>query len=381
MPMQSAAISKTVAGSAAIRREADALDILLQILKTPELASEVSRQPGIWTEIKRLAEVHRFSGLLAHNSSAWIPTTERQWRDQTLMRHHGLHAQRLGALGILGEAFRRENIAIVSLKGPLLAERFYQVPFLRPSNDIDVLVRKKDIGRAARLMIRLGFELEGSYPWKLQQHLVHHLNFGATDFSPRVEMHYDLIAAGRIVEAEGFLNRAIPWHSPTGLEFHVLEMADEAFYSCVHAAKHLFHRLRWLYDTITIARRLTSSERTATKALAIHYGQIGHFVGAVIAAQEFFGEQLELDCAGFRTPRLWNALTSRHVRRMTERVDGTSSTITEKIGCRLDRLRLAGSPWAAARFLAIQADVEIRKRWYRLSHTSDSEAMLRTLPD
>jgi hypothetical protein len=379
--MQAAGSPKPVYATPAAASRQSALDTLLEILKTPELAADAGSRREYWAEIKRLAEIHRFSGLLAHSASAWLPPSERQWRDQTLMRHHRQHAHRLGALRILGEAFHAGGVEVVSLKGPLLAERFYAVPFLRPSNDIDLLIRKNDVGRAARLMRKLGFKLDGSYPWKLQHRLVHHLNFDATEFSPRVEMHYDLRAGGHTFEAAGFIDRAVSWRSPSGVEFPVLRVADEAFYSCVHAAKHMFHRLRWLYDTIVIARGLTASERTETKALAIRHRQAGHFVGAVMAAREFFGEQLNLDCAGFPTPFLWNALALHHTRKMVVRVEGTSSTLVEKIGCRLDRLRLAGSPWSAAQFLAWQLDIEVRKRWYDISHTPDPEALLKTLPD
>jgi hypothetical protein len=85
------------------------------------------------------------------------------------------HAQRLQALGSLVEAFRAEGVTCISLKGPLLAERFYRVPFLRPSKDLDLLIHERDVSSAVRLMQKLGFRLEDGYPWNLQRHINHHL--------------------------------------------------------------------------------------------------------------------------------------------------------------------------------------------------------------
>ncbi len=297
------------------------------------------------------------------------------------MQHHRRHAQRLAALRRLVDAFRNEGLACVSLKGPLLAERFYEVPFLRPANDLDLLIRETDIGATARLMDKLGFALEGSsYPWELQRRLVHHLNYGATPVSPRVEVHYDLRAGRYRFDADGFVDRSVTWVSPSGLESGVLSVADEAFFSCVHAANHAFHRLRWLYDALNIARTLTPDQRSRVRELALGYGQTGHFVAAVLAAREFFGESLELDCAGFTAPWLWCRLEQRHTRKMVERVDGTTSTVAEKLGSRLDLCRMAGSPLEAARLFVWQADLEIRKRWYELRAPADSEMLARTLP-
>lgn len=357
------------------------LDGLLAVLKTPALAADLSLRADLWTEIKRLAEIHRFPGLLAHATSPWLPASERPWRDRTLMTQHRRHAHRLQALRRLVDAFRNEGLPCVSLKGPLLAERFYPHPFLRPSNDLDLLINESDVGRTARLLARLGFDLEGSYPWRLQRRLVHHLNYGATDFSPRLEIHYDLRAGGRKFDSAEFLERSVVWRSPSGLESSVMCAADEAFFSCVHAANHAFHRLRWLYDTVTIARSLTPEERVRVRELAIRHGQTGHFVAASMAAQEFFAESLDLDCAGFAVPWLWCRLAPRHTRRMVERVEGITSTFLEKAGSRLDLCRMAGSPWDAARLFAWQADLEIRKRWYGLRTPVDPEILARTLPD
>ncbi len=357
------------------------LSALLTVLKSPPLSAEFADDTDLWTEVKRLADIHRFAGLLAHQTSQWLPARERAWRDQVLMTHHRRHSQRLAALRRVADAFRSEGIASLSLKGPLLAERYYSLPFLRPANDLDILIEQRDIGPSTRLLAKLGYRLNGTYPWKLHFRVQHDLEFAPTEDLCRVEIHYNLRSANRTLESSKFLERSVPWKSPTGEPIQVLSRADEAFYVCIHAANHAFHRLRWLYDAITIARTLTPEDRSRVREMAIEYRQTGNFVAARLAAREFFDESLELDCAGFPVPRLWSRLEQRHTRNMVERVDGTTATFAEKIGCRLDLFRMAGSPWDAARLFAWQADIELRKLWYDLRHTADPGTLARTLPD
>lgn len=355
------------------------LDLLLAVLKSPFLAAEFAPQAGLWREIKRLAEIHRFSGLLAHSASAWLPASERPWRDGVLMSHHRRHAQRLQALRQLIEAFRTEGVVCVSLKGPLLAERFYPVPFLRPSNDLDLLIHERDVRSAVRLMRKLGFQLEDGYPWSVQRLVNQHLTFAGTEGSLRVEVHYRWEAGGILIDAGDFADRSCTWLSPSGLEASVLSPADEAFYSCVHAANHAFHRLRWLCDVMTIARSLQPNERIQIRELAVRHAQAGAFVAATMAAQEFFGETPALGCDDL--PSLWTRLTPRQTRSMVERVEGNTATLSEKVGYRLDLFRMTESPAHAARLLVSTADREIRKKWYQLRRPLSPEILAQSLPD
>ena len=343
------------------------------------MAAEFAPQAGLWSEIKRLAEIHRFSGLLAHSASAWLPASERPWRDGVLMSHHRRHAQRLQSLRLITEAFRAEGVNCISLKGPLLAERFYAVPFLRPSNDLDLLIPERDVSSVVRLMRKLGFRLEDGYPWNLQRLVNQHLTFARADGSPRVEVHYRWLAGGILIDASEFADRSCNWQSPSGFESSVLSPSDEAFYCCVHAANHAFHRLRWLYDVTTIARSLQPSERIQVRELAMRHGQTGPFVAAAMAAQEFFGESPALGCDDF--PSLWTRLTPRQTRSMVERVEGNTATLGEKVGYRLDLFRMTESPAHAVRLLVSTADREIRRKWYELRRPVNPEVLAQSLPD
>ena len=57
------------------------------------------------------------------------------------------------------DAFAAHGIAVVPLKGPAMAESLYPGPELRPSSDLDLLVRKRDIEGAVSVLAQEGYAL------------------------------------------------------------------------------------------------------------------------------------------------------------------------------------------------------------------------------
>jgi len=344
-------------------RQIAAFDSFLAVLKTPALAADLASQPDFWTEIKRLAEVHRLSGVLAHSTSRWLPASERAWRDRILMMHHRKHQVFLRQLRAILDAFDTAGIACVALKGPLLAERFHAVPFLKTSHDLDLLVRHSDIPAAARLMATLGFRLRGSLPWRVHQRYQHDVQFSGDGEVPLVEVHYALKAGANLIPAGEFVDRAVHWRTPgptpDGSDFQVLSPADEAFYLVIHAAGHAFHRLRWLYDALALAKTLDASEKARVRSLALEMQLTGYFVAADMACREFFGEPLPLDLSGLSRPWLWSPLQTRHLRTMAQR-EVYSFGIHS-----LDVCRMSGSPMRALRLCLQYGRVKVPTMIYR----------------
>jgi hypothetical protein len=338
-----------------------ALDHLLATLKSPSLAAEFASRTDLWAEIKRLAEIHRFSGLLAYSTSVWLPASERPWRDLVLMQHHRRHRHFLDQQRVFIDAFRAKGIPCVSLKGPLLAERIYAAPFLKFSHDLDILVRLADIPAATNLMNSLGFGLLGTFPWWVHRKYAHHLNFEGRSEVRLVEMHYALKAGARLMPGEAFIERAVEWQAADGLECRILSPADEVFYLIVHAAGHAFQRLRWLYDALAATKTLNAADRSGVRALAIKMGLTGYLVAADMGCREFFGEPLPLDLSGFKKPWLWSGLQTRHLRTMTRREDYSFAART------LDVCRMSGSPLSAVRLCLQSAGGKVPTLLYRVT--------------
>jgi hypothetical protein len=340
--------------------DTDAFSALTAILKTPSLAADFSGRLRLWTEIKRLADIHRLTGWLAHATSHWLPAYERSWRDGVLMAHHRRHRQFLNRLGTLMEAFAAERIPCVVLKGPVLAERCYATPFLKFSRDLDLLVRSSDIRAAADAMERLGFVMRGDLPWRLHRKYAHHLTFTGKSEVQTVDVHYALKAGPRLIASDEWMNRAIEWRSPDGWQCQVLSPPDEVLYLVIHAAGHAFHRLRWLSDALALAKTLEEADRTRVRSLAIEMGVTGYFVAADMACREFFGEPLPVDVTGFKKPWLWSSLQPRHVVVMARRGEYS-------FGVRaLDVCRMSGTPLSALDLCLENACGRLATGFYRL---------------
>ena len=65
---------------------------------------------------------------------------------------------------------------------------------------------------------------------------------------------------------------------------------------------------------------------------------------------------------------------------MVERVEGNTRTVGEKLGYRLDLMRMMDSPVQAVGLLASMADCEVRRRWYELRHPVVTDVLTATLP-
>ncbi len=336
-----------------------AFDSFLAALRTPAIAADLANRSEVWTEIKRLAELHRLSGVLAHSTSAWLPAAERAWRDRVLMTHHRRHQLFLRQLQTILGAFEAARISCVVVKGPILAERVHAVPFLKFSHDLDLLVRSADIPEAARVMESLGFRLRGKFPGRLQQRYLHDLEFTGDGEVRFIEVHYALNAGSQLIRAEELLGRAVPWQMAGSFNCLVLSPADECLYLVVHAAIHGFLRLRWLYDALAAAKTMSPEDRAQVRSLALEKGLTGYLIASDMGCQEFFGEPLGLDLTGFSRPWLWSALETRHISSMARREGARVGTHA------LDLCRMSGTPASALRFLLLHHCPEVLATIYR----------------
>ncbi len=231
------------------------LDLLLAVLKSPALSAEFAPQTGLWSEIKRLAEIHRFSGMLAHSASSWLPPSERPWRDGVLMSHHHRHTQRLQALQILIEAFRCEGCRLyltqgASSRGTLL-RRPFSAPFQR-SGSIDLRARcAVGCPRHAETGISAGKRLSVAFaaPRQSTSEFRRHRQFAPSGSSLSLAGRWDFHRLFRVYRSQPQLALAFGLR----IEFPVTRGTRPS----IRASTRLttpFTGLRWLYDVMAIAR-------------------------------------------------------------------------------------------------------------------------------
>jgi hypothetical protein len=228
--------------------------VLVRLLRHPEQAADAGSIEAVFAR----AEVHGLAGVLFDRCREaglrLAPALARSLETKAVARQleHDTH---LAKLEQIDHVLERPTVV---LKGPLLAERFYDNPSSRGATDIDLLVALEHIGPTSRALSTLGYASvdPDKDEWSLREH--HHILLGHPH-SLAIELHFHgyrgfgsvlpsepLIASGRA--ARGFKN------------LRTLAPENELVYLAVHAASHRFGRLAWLYDLSLLLAEMTPSE-------------------------------------------------------------------------------------------------------------------------
>ena len=145
-------------------------------------------------------------------------------------------------LGRLLAEFARAGVDVMPLKGPVLADQLYPTPSLRPSSDLDVLVRALDASAAEHILEALGYTRRPDEEQGADYHTIF------TALGVDVELHRDLGErhASRL-EVGAIWSSATPasWH---GHSIWCMSLSDQLVYLAFHAAKDGLASLRALVD-------------------------------------------------------------------------------------------------------------------------------------
>jgi hypothetical protein len=223
-----------------------------------------------------LAEEHGVIGHLAAclgglKEDALLPEARQLLLDR--QRAQNFTTLRLTAeLFRLLERFASEGIAVLVVKGPVLAVRAYGDPARRGYGDLDLLVRLRDIRRATELMMAAGYQaavpLSAIDAGKIPGQYL----FSKPDSKLLVELHNDLTLRyfPRRLPIEEFFARQVR----VRLDAHeapALSVEDELVLICIHGAKHFWERLIWIADVAALVTRQSGMDwgRVADSAKAV----------------------------------------------------------------------------------------------------------------
>lgn len=154
------------------------------------------------------------------------------------------------------DAFRRDDIKFISLKGPLLSKRLYDDPTWRQYHDLDILVDITAVSQSVKLLTELGYSPVG-HTWPNNQtgqrlivNHVHHLSFEHPQHDLLVELHWRLFQSH---SARSGIIEELVNENQTNLHFEqrsfrVLSNELELLYLAMHGSIHYFRRLKWLVD-------------------------------------------------------------------------------------------------------------------------------------
>lgn len=198
----------------------------------------------------------RFAELLTHNRMAVLagkiltrlnPSIPADaWkliREQT--EKYERSATKLGAaLAAYLKPAEDRNIPTIVLKGLWLCENIYQLPFMRPGGDIDILVRRADVDRCLKLLAEQGIDEFWPNLLKDEYFTRHHLHQqrSTADLNIWFEIHWALDHPYTLltVDYESIFGRA---ESGQLLGAPVREMAkpDLLLSLAIHLVKHAIY--------------------------------------------------------------------------------------------------------------------------------------------
>jgi hypothetical protein len=184
------------------------------------------------------------------------------------------HSRNLNELDDILAHLEHAGIEALVLKGPVLASRYYQPPFLRkPSSDLDLAIKREDLERAFDTLSKLGYKSEVSAREK--KTISHHLEL-IHPTRARVELHFRLSHKGLGIPTDEFFERSASYELPQGRMVRVLSPADEILHLTLHSISGRFATLFHLYEVRKIWKLASPEIRRDAVRKAAQY----HFTGA-----------------------------------------------------------------------------------------------------
>lgn len=217
-------------------------DLLLACV-TEEAAQGTRLHDGtsrITTELLEMAEAHSLSPLLYDVVKAQsLPCGEAELRVlRSLVLRHKRHAEaRSEVLRNILHALAQPGVDVLVLKGAALAHTVYARPGLRPMSDIDLLVRKRDLEQARKILLGLGFRSTTAPSDFMSQH--HHipaLVFPIHGTRVAVELHHDALSGdvGESITLDNLKEEPLEF-SIGEVPAHTLGHLDNLHHLCRHS--------------------------------------------------------------------------------------------------------------------------------------------------
>jgi hypothetical protein len=191
-----------------------------------------------WKALQDLAEGNRVLACVHH--SLIEMSTDVPSFFTAAVQERRMAAESLGAhLKDLLHSLDKCGIDALPLKGPAMTKALYGDVALRPSDDLDLLVRREDFPRAEALLMEHGFvplRPSGGYDRVfLRDGLVVELHFG---LAPSWYFPLDVEKIWRRARAAEFL----------GARAYAMSKEDLVLYLCCHGLKHRFGQIIWILD-------------------------------------------------------------------------------------------------------------------------------------
>jgi hypothetical protein len=255
------------------------------------------QQPLDWEEILRMADQHRVLPLLQRHlrtlPTGTVPEAVVAQLQQRCRAFVGANLLLVGQLLAILELLERNGIAAIPFKGVVLATAVYGNLALRQPGDLDILVRRDDLRRAADVLAALGYrpwsaaEGEGTLP----PHLIHHeYRFLHPEHGTLVELRWRVMQPlfSSTIAIEDLWQRREEIVLASG-SVPGIAPEDLLVILCEHGAKHRWSRLAWICDVAELVRARPDLDWARVQERARELGITRALALGLLLAHELLG--------------------------------------------------------------------------------------------
>jgi hypothetical protein len=352
-------------------------------LSTPQVLDERLAEIAV-DQVAAAGALHRVTPAVACHIERLDGAPEEWGEPLRWLRHAQLlrHLRARADLELIQSALDAAGIAWVTVKGPVSSDLNWPRPDLREYYDLDILVDRRRIADALRVLEAAGCDyIDRNWPL-LRKTMRAEIALRAPSGTP-LDLHWDIAVPVRLrrefrVDVAGMLARRRMVTVGNCQQIWALDPVDVVFHLAFHAAQAGVSRLMWPADVWFAGRQLSRAQWTELWALAV-------------AARAELLLALVLD----RTFRLFPAPTDfdqqllRPANRLWGRLVRTRDRIFPMPGLP-DDPHLGGSLYASARQgLLVSARHLLISRWQlrkfehpsRADQETESAALSRDVPD
>ena len=207
-------------------------------------------------------------------------------------------------LKTLLKAFGSEGIGIVVIKGAALGPAAYANSTLRLFSDIDILVERRNMAGADRVMRESGYMLSEEYrPVEyFDRYHFHHIYIRKTTYLDHViEVHWDLFTPTLVRDVD--LNSI--WENRIAIrmddmDMYTLDWTDHFLYLCgVHCAHDSFRNVVHLCDLIRVARKIGADSWGEVERKARSWGVEKAVTCCALLLKDIFGVALPFPAGSY----------------------------------------------------------------------------------
>jgi hypothetical protein len=188
------------------------------------------------------------------------------------------------------------EIAAIPYKGPVLAASIYGNVALRQVNDLDILIRRRDVFRARDLLLSRGYRPKFPLtPAQEQAALRSMYAFGFIndEHGVTVEIHWGLARRhfSFPLDLDALWERLEPV-SLAGKTVRHLAPEDLLLVLCLHGAKHCWSSLKWICDVAALVRARPELDWDEVLRRATSQGSVRMLLLGLLLARELLGVDL-----------------------------------------------------------------------------------------